>query len=121
MGYKAINLQDKFEKFSDLWSPKIVSRFNDYHIKLARVKGEFVWHDHKETDELFLVLEGSLDIMFREGKVTLKAGELFVVPKGVEHRPVAENECQLLLIEPAGTINTGEVVEALTARDNVWV
>lgn|SRR5574341_3786 len=121
MEYKAINLQGKFEKFSEHWAPRIVSSFNDYHVKLAKVKGEFVWHDHPETDELFLVLDGSLTIMFRDGQVTLKAGEMFIVPKGTEHRPVAENECQILLIEPAGTINTGNVVSELTAQDGAWI
>ncbi len=121
MEYSSINLQDKLGKFSDHWSPKIVSNFNDYHIKLVKVKGEFTWHDHADTDELFLVLDGSLEIHFRDGKVHLKPGELFVVPKAVEHKPVAEDECHILLIEPAGTINTGQVVSDLTAQDNIWI
>ena len=121
MEYKAINLQNKLEKFSDQWAPRIIAQFNDYHIKLVKVKGEFVWHDHKETDELFIVLKGTLDILFSEGKTTLNAGEMYIVPRGVEHKPVAEQECHILLIEPAGTINTGEVVDALTAKEDVWV
>jgi mannose-6-phosphate isomerase-like protein (cupin superfamily) len=121
MEYKAINLQDKFGKFSGYWAPRIISSFNDYHVKLAKVKGEFVWHDHLETDELFLVVAGSLTIMFRDGQVDLNAGELFVVPRGVEHKPIAEGECRILLIEPAGTINTGNAVSDLTAKDGVWI
>jgi mannose-6-phosphate isomerase-like protein (cupin superfamily) len=121
MGYNAINLRDKLGKFSDLWSPRIISRFNDYHVKLARVQGEFVWHDHAGTDELFLVLAGRLTILFRDGSVALNAGEMYIVPKGVEHKPVAEKECHLLLIEPAGTVNTGDVAGALTAKDGVWI
>jgi mannose-6-phosphate isomerase-like protein (cupin superfamily) len=94
---------------------------NDYHVKLAKVQGEFVWHDHPETDELFLVVQGSLDIHFRDGKVTLHAGEMLVVPKGIEHKPVAEEECHILLVEPAGTVNTGDVVNELTAENDVWI
>lgn len=121
MEYKAINLENKLGKFSNYWAPRIISQFNDYHIKLVKVKGEFVWHAHEETDELFIVLKGSLQILFRDGKATLNVGEMYIVPKGVEHKPVAEQECHILLIEPAGTINTGEVVDALTAKENVWV
>jgi mannose-6-phosphate isomerase-like protein (cupin superfamily) len=121
MEHNGISLTDKLGKFSERWSPRIISRFNDYHVKLAKVQGEFVWHDHAETDELFLVLEGHLTILFRDGKVALRAGELFVVPKGIEHKPVAEDECHILLLEPAGTLNTGDVVDALTAKDDVWI
>ena len=121
MEYTKINLKDKLGKFSDYWGPRIISQLNDYHIKLVKVKGEFVWHDHSETDELFLVLAGSLEILFRNGKVKLEEGELFVVPRGVEHKPFAEKECQVLLIEPAGTKNTGNIEDALTAKDNIWI
>ena len=119
--YQAINLKDKLGKFSEQWKPKIVSQMNDYHIKLAKVQGEFVWHDHPETDELFLVVDGKLEIMFRDGKVTLEAGDLYVVPKGIEHKPVAEQECHILLIEPAGTVNTGNVSDDKTAPNDVWI
>ncbi len=119
--YQAINLKDKLGKFSEQWKPKIISQMNDYHIKLAKVQGEFVWHDHPETDELFLVVDGKLEIMFRDGKVTLEAGDLYVVPKGVEHKPVAEQECHILLIEPAGTVNTGNVSDDKTAPNDVWI
>jgi mannose-6-phosphate isomerase-like protein (cupin superfamily) len=121
MEYAKINLKEKLGKFSDQWAPRIVSQLNDYHIKLVKVQGEFVWHDHLETDELFLVLKGSLEIRLRDGKVKLDEGEMFVVPKGIEHKPVAENECHVLLIEPVGTVNTGRTENALTAKENIWI
>ncbi len=121
MDYSKISLKEKLGRFSDYWTPRIVSQFNDYHIKLVKVKGEFVWHDHSETDELFLVLDGSLEIHFRDGKVKLNNGDMFVIPKGLEHRPVAGSECHILLIEPAGTINTGKIMDDLTAKDNIWI
>jgi mannose-6-phosphate isomerase-like protein (cupin superfamily) len=121
MNYDSINLHDKLTKFSDQWSPKIVAQMNDYHLKVVKVLGEFVWHDHPETDEVFLVLNGRLDIHFRDGKATLNAGEMYVVPKGVAHKPVAESECHILLIEPAGTVNTGDVVSEKTAPNDIWI
>ena len=121
MEYQPINLRDKLSKFSEHWSPKIISEMNDYHFKLAKVQGEFVWHDHPETDEVFLVIKGRLEIHFRDGVVTLKEGELYVVPKGVEHKPVTENECHILLVEPAGTVNTGDVVSDKTAPNDDWI
>ncbi len=120
MKYSAINFEDKLTKFSEHWSPKIIARMNDYHFKLVKFKGDFVWHNHMETDEVFMVLNGEMDIEFRDGKVTLKAGEMFVVPRGVEHKPFAEKECKILLIEPAGTLNTGDAGGDMTAEDNVW-
>lgn len=121
MNYSSINLHDKLSKFSEHWSPKIVAQLNDYHFKLAKVQGEFVWHDHAETDEVFLIIKGSLDIHFRDGIVTLKEGEMFVVPKGVEHKPVAEHECHIMLVEPAGTVNTGEIESDRTAPNDTWI
>ena len=121
MNYFPIDLQEKLSKFTEHWSPKIIAQMNDYHIKLAKVQGEFVWHAHPETDEVFLVVKGKLDIHFRDGKVSLNEGELFVVPKGVEHKPVAEVECHILLIEPAGTVNTGNVVSNKTAPADIWI
>lgn len=103
----AINLAEKLGQFSDHWSPKIVGQFNGHDLMVVKVEGEFVWHSHADTDDLFLVLKGEIDIEMREGTVTLREGEMFVVPKGVEHRPVARAEAHLLLIEPAGTPNTG--------------
>lgn len=121
MDYSPINLQEKLSKFTERWSPKIIAQMNDYHLKLAKVQGEFVWHDHPETDEVFLVVKGRLDIHFRDGLISLNEGELFVVPKGVEHKPFAEQECHILLIEPAGTVNTGNVEDKLTAPNDVWI
>ena len=119
--YQPINFKEKLAKFSEHWSPRVIAQLNDYHFKLAKVQGEFVWHDHPETDEVFIVVNGHLDILFRDGKVSLEEGEMFVVPKGVEHKPVAENECQIILIEPAGIVNTGNVVNERTASNNIWI
>lgn len=121
MNYQPINLQEKFSKFTEHWSPKIIAQMNDYHFKLAKVQGEFVWHDHKETDEVFFVMKGQLDILFRDGKVTLNEGEMYVVPKGVEHKPVAELECHIMLVEPTGTVNTGNVVDEKTVTHTEWI
>jgi len=121
MNHQPINLQEKLSKFSEHWSPRIIAQMNDYHFKLAKVQGEFIWHDHPETDEMFLVLKGQLEIHLRDGVVTLNEGEMYVVPKGVEHKPVAENECHIMLIEPAGTVNTGNVVNERTAENDVWI
>lgn len=103
-----VNLADKFAAISDQWSPKIIAQVNDFDIRAVKVDGDFVWHKHDETDELFLVVDGTLEIAFRDGSVTLNAGELYVVPKGVEHKPIAERECQVLVIEPSETVNTGD-------------
>lgn len=116
-----INFQEKLAKFSEQWSPRIIAQMNDYHFKIAKVQGEFVWHAHPETDEVFLVLKGRLELQFRDGSVVLNEGEMFVVPKGVEHKPVAEDECHILLVEPAGTVNTGEIVNERTAANDVWI
>jgi len=121
MDYQPVSFKDKFAKFSEHWSPKIVARMNDYHFKIAKVQGEFIWHDHPETDEVFFVLKGQLELQFREGSVTLNEGEMFIVPKGVEHKPVAEQECHILMVEPAGTVNTGNVVNERTAANDVWI
>lgn len=121
MKYSAVNLEERFAKFSDHWSPKIIAQMNDYHFKLVRLQGDFVWHRHVDTDEVFIVLDGEMSIEFRDGKVDLRAGELFVVPKGVEHKPSARSECRVMLVEPAGTINTGDTGGDLTAADNVWI
>ena len=118
---KAININDKLNKFSDLWSPKVIAEMNDYQFKLAKVKGEFVWHSHEETDETFIVLDGELLIEFRDEKIKLNKGELYIVPKGVEHKPYAENECHIMLIEPKGIINTGDKSTKLTSKNDIWV
>ncbi len=121
MDYQGINLANKFSLFSEHWSPKVIAEMNDYQFKLAKVKGEFIWHDHPDTDEVFIVIEGNLSILFRDGEVKLKAGEMFVVPKGVEHKPFAERECQIMLIEPRGVVNTGDASGELTADNDVWI
>ena len=116
-----INLEEKLAKFSEYWSPKIIAQMNDYHFKIVKVQGEFIWHDHPGTDEVFVVLKGQLEIHFRDGKVVLHEGEMFVVPKRLEHKPVAEQECHILLVEPAGTVNTGDIVNERTAANDVWI
>jgi quercetin dioxygenase-like cupin family protein len=118
MGDQPVNFQAKLAKFSEQWSPKIIAQMNDYHFK---VQGEFIWHDHPETDEVFIVLKGQLEIQFRHANVTLNAGEMFVVPRGREHKPVARDECHILLVEPAGTVNTGDVVSEKSAANDVWI
>jgi mannose-6-phosphate isomerase-like protein (cupin superfamily) len=112
MSAQAINLNDKLALFSEHWSPKVVSQFNGHDVMVVKVKGEFVWHSHPETDDFFMVLKGQLRIELRDGVVTLGPGELYVVPRGIEHRPVAEDEVELLLIEPVGTPNTGDETTA---------
>jgi len=121
MAYTAINLKEKLNKFSEQWSPRIVAEFNDYQFKLAKIEGDFIWHSHPETDEAFLILDGELEIEFRDGKVHLKNGDLYIMPKGVEHKPFAKNECSILLIEPKGTTNTGDAGGERTAEPNVWI
>ncbi len=103
-----VNLAEKFNRFQQYWQPKIVGEVNDAHVKLAKLKGEFVWHHHEREDELFLVLKGSLRIKLRDGEIALEPGEFAIVPKGVEHCPVAEEEVHVMLLEPKTTINTGE-------------
>ena len=121
VNYKALNFEEKFSRFSKHWSPRVIAEMNDYQFKLVKVQGEFVWHDHPEIDEVFFVINGVLDIEFRDGKVTLESGEMFVIPKGVEHRPVAKNECKIMLVEPKGVVNTGDAGGQWTAENDVWV
>jgi mannose-6-phosphate isomerase-like protein (cupin superfamily) len=121
MQYTPINFNEKFSKFDEQWQPKVIAEMNDYQFKIARVEGEFVWHDHPETDETFIVIEGRLDIELPDGKVTINSGEMFVVPKGVEHRPIASSECKIMMIEPKGTVNTGSEESSLTAENDIWV
>lgn len=112
-----VNLSDAFSKITEFWSPRIAAELNGQHVKLARLKGEFIWHSHEHEDELFLVHRGRLLIEFRDRAVELGPGEFLVVPRGVEHRPVAAEEVQLLLFEPAGTLNTGNVENERTVRE----
>ena len=121
MSYQAIDLRKKFALFGEQWQPKVIAEMNDYQIKIVKLQGDFIWHDHKHTDEMFLVIEGELRIDFRDGAVHLSAGEMFVVPKGVEHKPYAEREVKLLLIEPRGVLNTGDAGGERTAAGDVWI
>lgn len=121
MSYEPIKLREKFALFSEQWSPRVVAEMNDYQFKIVRLEGDFVWHDHPDTDETFIVLEGSLRIDFRDGAVTINEGEMFIVPKGVEHKPFAEHEVKCMLIEPRGVVNTGDAGGKLTATNDVWV
>ena len=114
MRFDKVNLSAKLDLFHDRWSPKIVGEVNDCYVKLVKVQGEFVWHRHEKEDELFLVLKGQLTIRLRDGDVVLEPGELVVIPKGVEHMPVAEEEAHVLLLEPKTTLNTGDVVNERT-------
>ena len=121
MKYKAINFDKKYSLFNDRWSPKVIAELNDYQFKLVRVKGDFVWHKHDETDEAFLVLEGLLKIEFEDKTIELKEGELYVVPKGLLHRPFALQETKILILEPRGIINTGDLSNELTAENDQWI
>lgn len=116
-----INLHHKLTLFSEHWSPRVVAEMNDYQFKLVKIKGEFTWHAHEDTDEVFLVLEGEMGIAFRDQTVLLSQGEMLVVPRGVEHKPFAEQECKVMLIEPKGVVNTGESGGPLTAENDVWI
>ena len=118
---EVINFARKFGLFSEQWRPKVVAELNDYQFKIVRIEGDFVWHDHPETDEAFIVLDGELRIDFRDRSVVLGPGEMFVVPKGTEHKPFAEKEVKMLLIEPRGTLNTGHEGGERTAENDVWI
>jgi len=109
-----VNLDQKFAQFSDYWSPKVVGELNGQHIRLVKLQGEFVWHHHENEDELFLVLKGQLTMQFRDREVMLNPGEFVIVPKGVEHKPIAAEEVHVMLLEPASTLNTGDVVNERT-------
>src|ERR1700683_3776238 len=121
MEYQSINFGAKLKLFDEQWQPKVVAEMNDYQFKIVRLEGDFIWHDHKDTDETFIVLDGELRIDFRHGPVPLAAGEMFVVPKGVEHKPFAARETKLLLIEPRGVPNTGHQGGERTAQNDVWI
>lgn len=118
---KSVNLSEKFDKFSDYWAPRVIAEMNGYYFKLVKVKGEFVWHTHDDTDETFIVLDGELIIEFRDKTITLKKGEMIVIPKGVEHKPAAREECQIMIVEPKGVMNTGDADDQLTAENDVWI
>jgi mannose-6-phosphate isomerase-like protein (cupin superfamily) len=112
---RVVDIREKLSLFSEHWSPKLVARLNDYEVKVVKLKGEFVWHTHDDTDELFLVIEGDLTIQLRDGDVQLREGQLYVVPRGVEHCPVADGEVAVMLIEPTGVVNTGNAGGDMTA------
>ncbi|WP_050476820.1 cupin domain-containing protein [Herbaspirillum rhizosphaerae] len=119
--YQAINFAQKLSLFSEQWSQRVIAEMNDYQFKLAKLEGEFIWHDHADTDEVFIVLEGKLRIDFRDGAVHLGAGEMFVIPKGVQHKPYAERETKILLVEPRGVVNTGNEESDRTRQNDVWI
>lgn len=119
--YFAINFAEKYALFHEQWVPKVVAEMNDYQFKIVRLEGEFIWHQHADTDETFIVLEGELVIEFRDGEVTVRAGEMYVVKKGIEHKPHAPKEVKLLLIEPRGVLNTGDETNERTAVNDVWI
>ena len=121
MSYQAINLAQKFGLFSEQWQPKIIAEMNDYQFKIVKLQGDFVWHDHPDTDETFIVIDGEVRIDFRDGAVTLGPGEMFVVPRGVEHKPYAATETRVMLVEPRGVLNTGEAGGERTAENDVWI
>lgn len=118
---QAIDIREKLGRIPDFWQPRIVAEMNDYQFKLVRIQGDFIWHDHPETDETFIVIDGELRIDFRDGAVTIGPGEMFVVPKGVEHKPYAAKEVRMMLIEPRGTLNTGHEGGTRTAPDDLWI
>ena len=121
MTFQAVNFRQKFALFDERWQPKVIAEMNDYQFKIVKLQGDFIWHDHKETDETFMVIEGNLRIDFRDGAVQIGAGEMFIVPKGVEHKPYAQHEVKLLLIEPRGVLNTGDAGGERTAQNDVWI
>ena len=121
MTRQAINLREKLTQFDGHWAPRVVAEVNDYQVKLAKIEGDFVWHRHDDTDELFLVVEGEMEILFRDGSVRLAEGDMHVVPRGVEHCPRAERECHILLLEPRGVRNTGDAGGELSAPQDVWI
>lgn len=121
MNFTPINLEEKFTKFDDRWAPKVIAEMNENQFKLVKIQGEFIWHKHEETDEVFMVLDGELEIMLREGEVNLSSGEMFVVPKNLEHKLVANQICKIMIIEPKGVVNTGDVDSDLIAPNDVWI
>ena len=118
---EVINFLDKFSLFDDLWSPKVIAEMNDYQFKLVKIKGEFVIHNHQDTDEVFIIIEGTMKIEYENRTIKLKSGEMVVIKKGEKHRPYAEEECKIMLVEPIGIVNTGDAGGDLTAPDNDWI
>ena len=122
MEYKPLSFNEKFDLLNEQWSPRVIAEMNDYQFKVVKIEGDFIWHSHKDTDETFIVLDGELRIDFRDGYVKLKSGEMYVVPKGLEHKPYSEKEVKILLIEPRGVLNTGdEEVNERTTKNDIWI
>ena len=121
MKIEKINIDQKLKKINEHWSQRVFAEMNDYQFKLAKVKDEFIWHKHEETDEAFFVINGRLTIELKEEKVFLEKGEMVVIPCGVEHRPFAEEECEIMLIEPKETVNTGNIISEMTVKNDQWV
>jgi len=119
--YQPINFSQKLALFSEQWSQRVIAEMNDYQFKLAKLEGDFLWHEHADTDEVFIILDGTLRIDFRDGAVHLSAGEMFVIPKGVQHKPYAEKEVCILLVEPRGVVNTGGEQNGRTRKNDVWI
>ncbi|HOP62786.1 MAG TPA: cupin domain-containing protein [Spirochaetota bacterium] len=121
MKYTAVNFDSKFSKIEGYWQPKGIARLNNYAFKIARIKGEFIWHKHDDTDEVFIVNRGEVIVKLPDGEVKIGEGEMFVVPRGVEHKPVAEDECEIIMIEPEGTLNTGDKTDERTIDEIEWI
>lgn len=119
--YASLNFAEKIARIDSHWSPRVIAEMNDYQFKVVKLLGDFIWHDHQDTDETFIVLDGQLRIDFRDGQVLVRKGEMYVVPKGVEHKPYAEQEVSLMLIEPRGVLNTGEAGGSRTAQNDQWI
>ena len=118
---KKISFKNKFNKFSDLWSPKVIAEMNNYQFKLVKIKDDFIWHMHDDTDEVFIVIEGEIFIEFEDETINLTSGEMIVVPKGTKHRPYANEEAKIMLVEPIGVVNTGDQKDDLTAPNDQWI
>ena len=118
---KKINIKEKLIKINEYWSPKVIAEMNNYQFKLAKVKGESIWHSHDSTDEVFIIIDGKMNIELRDETIKLSKGEMYVVPKGVEHKPYAEKECQIMLIEPKGVVNTGKIKNKYTSPNDIWI
>ena len=116
-----INLKEKLSKFADHWSPKVIAEMNDYQFKLVKIKDDFIWHSHEDTDEVFIVIEGKMSIEFDDKTILLEEGEMLVIPKGVRHRPYSEEECKIMIVEPKGVVNTGDEGGEMTADNDVWI
>ena len=118
---KKINFKNKFKKFSEHWSPKVIAELNDYQFKLVKIKDDFVWHNHEDTDEAFIVIWGKIFIEFEDRTEEIDEGEMIIVPKGVNHKPYAKDEAEIMIVEPKGVINTGDVNDKLTAPNEEWI